>query len=288
MKDEDAFTEIDLTKVEQVTWFDQHFYQFLNPDGTEEFFPSVTTILQVSPKPFLNRWRGDLGNEEADRIKNEGAERGSNIHFACDILKQGGAVVLMQGHKARYSDAEIAEIKKKHNGLIALIWDQFEYLQVYRYLQFLQEIKPIDIGSEETVFSLKHRFAGTLDDRYLLKTGTYNINGSKPIKLDEGMYISDIKSSKTITDDNYNQLAAYWVAKEEMSGEQIDGALLVHTNATTKSGIEGLSTKLITRPEMEEYFDQFLKLFAVWRIKPSPAHPKIFSMPNQLTWKVAS
>lgn len=281
----DQFTEVDLTKSIQIDWFDEHYYKIFNKDGTEEFFPSVTTILQVSPKPFLNRWRGELGNDEADRLKNEGAERGSNIHFACDILKQGGAVILMQGLKARYSDAEIADIKKLHNGLVALVWDQFEYLQVYRYWQLLKELSPKKIESERTVFSLKHRFAGTLDEKYLLDSGSYNINGSKPVKIEGGKYIADIKSSKTITDDNYNQLAAYWVADEEMNGEQIDGALLIHTNAQTKSGIEGLSVKVISRPEMEEYFDQFLKLFEVWKIKPSPAHPKIFTMPNQLTYK---
>lgn len=285
---ENKFEEIDLTKAIQIDWFDEHYYKIFNPDGNEDFFPSVTTILQVSPKPFLYRWRGDLGNEEADRVKEEGANRGGNIHFACDVLKQGGAVILMQGLKARYTQAELADIKKKYNGLVAFIWDQFEYLQVYRYWQFLREIKPVKIVSEETVFSLKHRFAGTLDDRYLLKGGSYNINGSKPVELDDGLYIGDIKSSKTITDDNYYQLAAYWVAKEEMSGKKIDGALLIHTNAQTKSGIEGLSVKVITRPEMEEYFDQFLKLFEVWKIKPSPAHPKVFTMPNLLTYKPAA
>lgn len=282
---ENKFEEVDLTKAVQVDWFDEHYYKILNPNGTEEFFPSVTTILQVSPKPFLYRWRGELGNEEADRKKAEGAERGSNIHFACDILKQGGAVVLMQGNKAKYTDAELAEIKKKHNGLIALIWDQFEYLQIFRYLQMLNELKPFNIISEHTIFSLKHRYAGTLDEMYYLEAGNYNINGSKPLKLDTGTYIADIKSSKTITDDAFNQLAAYWVAQEEMSDQQIDGALLIHTNAQTKSGIEGLSVKVISRPEMEEYFDQFLKLFEVWKIKPSPAHPKVFSMPNQLIYK---
>lgn len=282
------FQEVDITKAVQVDWFDQHYYKLFNNDGTEEFFPSVTTILQVSPKPFLNRWRGELGNEEADRLKEEGAERGSNIHFACDMLKQGGAVILMQGLKTRYTEVELAEIKKKHNGLVAFIWDQFEYLQIYRYWQFLNEIKPLDIQSEQTVFSLRYKFAGTLDEVYKLSAGIYDINGTKPVKLDAGRYLADIKSSKTITDDNYLQLSAYWKAYEEMNKTEINGALLIHTNATTKKGIEGLSVKVITRPEMEEYFENFLKMFEVWKIAPSPAHPKVFSMPNQLTFKLSA
>lgn len=44
-------------------------------------FPSVTTVLgQTSNKEWLNQWIARVGKEEADRIKNAAAERGTILH----------------------------------------------------------------------------------------------------------------------------------------------------------------------------------------------------------------
>jgi hypothetical protein len=47
----------------------------------ELLLPSITTIIgTVLRKPWLERWRGELGNQEADRILEEAARHGSEQH----------------------------------------------------------------------------------------------------------------------------------------------------------------------------------------------------------------
>jgi ATP-dependent exoDNAse (exonuclease V) beta subunit len=48
------------------------------PEGT---FPSITTVLgATADKTWLQRWIESVGQEEADRIKNAAAERGTILH----------------------------------------------------------------------------------------------------------------------------------------------------------------------------------------------------------------
>src|SRR5574342_111201 len=43
-------------------------------------YPSVTTVIDILREPYLERWRGKVGNEEADRISNEAKWLGTLIH----------------------------------------------------------------------------------------------------------------------------------------------------------------------------------------------------------------
>ena len=36
-----------------------------------KLYPSVTTILSIIRKPYLERWRGEIGNDDADFIMEE-------------------------------------------------------------------------------------------------------------------------------------------------------------------------------------------------------------------------
>lgn len=56
-------------------------------------YVSVTTALSIIRKPFLERWRGELGNEEADRIRDEAGELGSVVHDMCQSLDAGTAFI---------------------------------------------------------------------------------------------------------------------------------------------------------------------------------------------------
>lgn len=56
-----------------------------------KLYTSVTTALSVVRKEGLERWRGEVGNEEADRIRDEAAEAGSTIHDRCALIAQGNA-----------------------------------------------------------------------------------------------------------------------------------------------------------------------------------------------------
>ena len=66
----------------------------------KEKLPSVTTILQATQTPekleFFKRWRAQKGEEEADRIKNEAASRGTNLHKHLEkyVLGEGQLILL--------------------------------------------------------------------------------------------------------------------------------------------------------------------------------------------------
>ena len=47
--------------------------------------PSVTTVLAVIRMPWLEQWRGRVGNEEADRRMTEGGGIGTRIHKAVQL-----------------------------------------------------------------------------------------------------------------------------------------------------------------------------------------------------------
>ena len=53
-------------------------------DVSNEILPSVTTILQATQseekKASLQRWKAKVGENEAERVKNEAASRGTAMH----------------------------------------------------------------------------------------------------------------------------------------------------------------------------------------------------------------
>lgn len=54
-----------------------------------KLYPSVTTVLSVIRKPFLERWRGDIGNEAADYIMHEAGDLGSEVHDIAEAINRG-------------------------------------------------------------------------------------------------------------------------------------------------------------------------------------------------------
>jgi hypothetical protein len=65
-----AYTDLEVTEGEQ------RFYK--NPDGVA--YPSMTTVLSVREKAFLQEWRNRVGDAEADRVCHHGVTRGSALH----------------------------------------------------------------------------------------------------------------------------------------------------------------------------------------------------------------
>jgi hypothetical protein len=67
-------------------------------DAQGRVLPSVTEVLDVSdvlesPEDSLAQWRGRLGNREADRLMNEAAELGTQMHSLVDEAFDRGEVV---------------------------------------------------------------------------------------------------------------------------------------------------------------------------------------------------
>lgn len=55
---------------------------YVTPSGN--VYPSVTTVLGTLSKDGLNSWVNKVGEEEANRIKTQASNRGTNVHEICE------------------------------------------------------------------------------------------------------------------------------------------------------------------------------------------------------------
>ena len=261
-----------------IEYFDDHWYQ-VTLDGVTHYLPSVTTKLGIIDKPFLARWRGDLGNREADQRMHEAGDRGKRIHWAYEIALKGGIVVYDPWQHPVITPEGIAELKVQHNGQVAVLHTQDEMVQVMKLQKQFEALKPMVIGIEEKVYDIPNRDAGTIDNLLYIQEGEYLVSGSKPIHLEEGLYINDLKTGKNI-DLAWLQLSAYAQMWETMHGIQVRGALITHTAATIKGGIQGLKTLVRNRETLlgRDYPD-YRHAAALWERDHEDDRPETFQFP---------
>lgn len=139
-------------------------------DINGKLYPSVTTVLSIIRKPFLERWRGELGNEEADRLRDEAGDLGSMVHDYCQAIDEGKPFL------------------KTINEEIAMIVDsyrQWSKVMVKRWIRI-----------EEVVCCDHYQYAGRLDRVAVLK------GERRPTVI-------DLKTSGAISKEMGLQLAAY-------------------------------------------------------------------------------
>lgn len=274
-------------KVKMVEWFNQHWYKvtvYTGP-GQEEtrMIPSVTTKLGVTDKPFLAQWRGDIGNREADMRLFEAQQRGSRIHFALNVLTTNGIVIYNPWQKPNYNDEDIVEISKQVSGNISVMKYQDEMLAVIKLQRWLEAVKPEILFSERTVYSLTHNDAGTADLGICIKGGAYDVNGSRKLTIPEGNYIVDLKTGSMVSEEAHLQTAAYVKCAEEMKIADFVGTIILHTSSKNKGGIEGLSTILRLREEVEQDYVKYRKYAELWQMKNADAAPRVFEFPSLVT-----
>ena len=192
-------------------------------DIGKEKLPSVTTILSATQseekKRKLAEWRAIKGEAEADRIKQQAASRGSNMHLFLEKF------ILGQGHD------DLTEEGKTAKSMAQTVID--------KGLGELQEIW----GSEVTLW-YPDLYAGATD-----LVGVYDYEDS----------IIDFKQSnkpkrREWIDDYFMQLAAYAMAHNQIYDTQISqGVILMCTpdNYFQKFQIKG--------KEFKEYKYKFLE-----------------------------
>lgn len=267
-----------------VEWFDDHWYK-VTVDGNTRYIPSVTTKLGIKNKDGLGRWRGDVGNREADLRVYEAGQRGKRLHWARAILLQGGAVVYDPWQNPVYTKQGIIDLEQKHAGKVAILRTQDEMWQMTKLSRQLAILKPKILGVEFTVYDLENNDAGTIDGVYEIEGGEYMINGAKPLRIPGGIYVDDFKSGNYLDDNVWYQLAPYAVMAEKRLGLKIAGALVTHTGANSiKSGIPGLSTKLRPRETLfGRDYGIYRNLSTVWEAEHKDDQPEQFSFPSILT-----
>lgn len=249
-----------------------------------QFLPSVTTILDIVNKPYLNNWKATVGLKESSRISSEALKRGSNVHAGSEVLANEG-LCLFRGEEQYINYDEVARLERQF-GQVYVVTDQVVYLQINRVYQFMQTLGLIIHEVEKTVYSLIHGYAGTLDlVAEVPKEGDYPIGGSKPVHLKAGKYIMDYKTGKSADSPDYlRQLSAYYIAYMELNpDEELEGAILVHTNSRTKTGIVGLNCIVLDIDTLESLFEEFLTIKAVYMLEnPTPAYKEL-DFPEFLT-----
>lgn len=273
-------------KIKQVQFFDEHFYEVEKEDGEKIYIPSVTTKLQASPKPYLGRWRGDIGNREADLRMSEAADRGSRLHQAYHLFKTDGAIIYQPIERPIHTKEEISLIENEFKGRLIILSSQDEMYQIYKLQRLYEILKPIVIQSEAIVYDLENMDAGQVDDIWYLEKGEYSISREPLIIEESGLYINDLKTGKEIDDDAFMQTSAYLKCAEKMGMGKILGTLITHTNAKSKTGIEGLGVYLRTLPEVEEDYADYQRISKIWQRKFGSLKPKIFTFPSLITRKI--
>lgn len=273
---------MDEIKVSLVEYFDEHWYHILRKkESVDSWICSVTTKMGIEEKPFLVRWYGDLGWREARRRLTEAGERGKRIHYAWYIYLMGGVVVYNPYRNPIFTQAQLDEMGNKASGLLFILDNQDEMVQLWKLQRFFEIVNPEIVESEKTVFSIQDDIAGTLDNAFLIKAGTYDVNGAEKLVIPEtGVYIADLKTGNVEPENVWEQLAAYERAYISMGYEKPKGALCIHTSSKTKKGIPGLSVSLRTSNELKRNLDIYLKIADIWRHRNPKAHPLVFQFPN--------
>jgi len=192
-------------------------------DIGKEKLPSVTTILSATQteekKASLARWQAKVGKNEATRVKQQAASRGSNMHLFLEKF------ILGQGHEDLTEEGKVAK--------------SMAQTVIDKGLGDLQEIW----GSEVTLW-YPDLYAGATD-----LVGVYDYEDS----------IIDFKQSnkpkrREWIDDYFMQLAAYAMAHNQIYDTQISqGVILMCTpdNYFQKFQIKG--------KEFKEYKYKFLE-----------------------------
>lgn len=151
-------------------------------------YPRVSTILGVISKPGIEEWRQRVGPDEANRISNAAADHGTALHKVLEEIDRG---VLASG----------------------LLFTPFRPT-VNAYLAWRDANVDQVLMVEQTVHHAKHKYAGTLDRLYLLKSGV--------------RVIGDFKTGKSVDGTYRLQQMAYQEALESMGHGPIDGRIILH------------------------------------------------------------
>lgn len=290
---EEMLSTYNVLGVKRVEYWDSRYYRVqLKPKKSKELiekhFPSVTEILGAYPKDFLERWRGDVGNERADQIVREAFGLGSFVHFGAETIAKGGTVIYSPIENPLYTPDELAKVIENCKKGYCICRTQREFIQLWRIKQFFDAVNPAYIETEQMVFSVEHEYAGTLDLILYIEEGDYMIAGSQPLHLKAGYYICDFKTGKGVDYSYKMQLAAYTAAVIEgcpTYSDKIAGGLLLHSNnEQIKNGIEGFKATLLSMDEFPEVFQHFLKVQAVYKIQKPVPSPKVFAMPSLLSY----
>lgn len=232
----------------QITFCDERFYE--TSEGN--FYPSVTTVLDLYPKgKEFNEWLKRNGTD-ADAIVTMAADSGSKVHEAIDKLQQGAEV---------FWDDSIYTLR--------------EWQMINRFIDFYTLFQPEIISSEFTLVCDKHGIAGTVD---------------MLCKLQGKLWLIDFKTSNYVHVTHHIQAATYTTMFNEINKGKypaIQKTGILHLNAKTRTAgakgkIQGAGWQLIPVVNCPKHFASFRHVRAIWDLENPNPRPKNLVYPDRL------
>lgn len=196
-------------------------------DGTT--VPGVTTVLGVQDKPALLQWAYQCGVDGIDyrKSRDNAADIGTIAHFLIECHLKG-----VEPDKADFAPADL---DKAENAVIKFLswWDSmgFEF-----------------IASEVQLVSEKYRYGGTLDILARLKGEVILI---------------DLKTSKAIYDEYWQQLAAYQVLAVFVRCDMVKRVFICRIGKGENEG----DFEAQERADLGKYWDVFTACLELYRAK---------------------
>lgn len=233
--------------LDKIQVLDERFYTL----DKDTYYPSVTTVLNAYPKGYhLLEWMKKNG-EDSDRILNEAAEQGSNVHNAIEEFLSGKTITWIDDE-----GRESFTLK--------------EWQMICKFMDFYHNVESVE-QVEMMLFSKKHRIGGTLDLVCV-------INGEK--------WLIDFKTSNGIYKTYELQLAIYKEVYEDMmkAPGSIDRYGVLWLNASTRTDKPPMQGKGWQIKEFTKDHAHNLKLYnhtrALWDEENPNYKPKNLEYPN--------
>jgi len=243
-----------------IEFLDERFYKI-----GEEYYPSVTHILNLFPKGVaFEQWLKDVGNQ-AKAIAQRAADSGIKVHEAVGGLVGGQEVVWDE---------------KKY--------DLEEWKGVMRGADFLEGFVEKVEANEAIIHSDTYQYAGRLDLVVIIK-------GER--------WLIDIKFGNAVYPNYFLQIAAYEAAWHEMGGKLIDRIGILWLKAKTRGRdskekkIQGEGWQLVEAQDQAHYrklmeiydkdesellFEQFQRTLNTYKFLNPEIKPKNLIYPMQL------
>jgi len=232
----------------QINVLDSRFYR-----RGEEYYPSVTSVLNYFPKnQFFHNWLKDVGHN-SDIIASKAAAEGTQVHTAIDRFLNGEEINwLNEDGRAEYSMD---------------VWKM-----ILKFTEFWNTHKPELIVSEYHLFSDEYKYAGTAD---LI------------VRIDDKLWLLDIKTSNSLYTSYNLQLAAYVIAWNETHNDKIEetGILWLKSNTRSegkKDKIQGKGWELKPIGDIDNNFEMFMNIYKIYKLENPNLKPDIETLPTSI------
>jgi hypothetical protein len=231
----------------QINVLDQRFYR---RDG--KYYPSVSSILNYFPKnQFFHSWLKDVGHN-SDIIASKAAAEGTQVHNAIEAILNGEQVDWIDEYGAAKYSLDV-------------------WKMILKFADFWNTHKPELIATEYHLFSDQHEYAGTNDI---------------VCRLNDKLWLIDIKTSNSLHTSYDLQLAAYAKAWNETHNEHIEETgilwLKAATRGSAKDKIQGAGWQLKTISDIDNNFEMFLKIYDVYKLENPDAKPHTETLPTTI------